>query len=75
MNSNAIFLDNYIGLIENLEPKYKLEIIEKISKSLRNRKQKLTKTAFGAYESEKSAEEMIEEIRENRVFNRNIEEF
>ena len=30
---------------------------------------------FGAFESDKSAEEIIQEIRENRIFNRSIEAF
>jgi hypothetical protein len=76
MNSNTIFIDNYIGLIDNLEPKYKLEIIEKISKSLRSRK-KITerKSTFGAFVSKKPAEEIIEDLRSARKFNRIIETF
>lgn len=35
----------------------------------------LFKEAFGAFESEKSAEEIIEDIRSSRVANRNIEQF
>ena len=71
-----MLIDNYIGLINNLEPKYKLEIIEKISKSLRNR-EKITerKSTFGAFISKKSAEEIIEDVRSARKFNRVIETF
>lgn len=74
MNSNSIIIDNYIGLIDNLEPKYKLEIIEKISKSLRSKKAG-KKSTFGAFVSKKSAEEIIEDIRSSRKFNRQIEAF
>ncbi len=74
MNTNTIFIDNYIGLIDNLEPKYKLEIIEKISRSLRYKKTK-QKSAFGAFVSNKSAEELIVDIQSSRIFNRQIEAF
>ena len=76
MSANTILIDNYVGLINNLEPKYKIKIIEKISKSLRisNRKSS-KKSTFGAFVSNNSAEEIIEEIKSSRKFNRQIEAF
>ena len=75
MNANSIIIDNYIGLIDSLEPKSKLEIIEKISKSLRSSRNRgfKNKSTFGAFISDKTAEEIIEDIRSSRKFNRKIE--
>ena len=74
---NTSLLDNYFGLIRNLSPEIKLDLIEKIAKTLKgsniiNNKSSLT-NAFGAWKSEKTAEEIISELRNNRNFNRQIE--
>lgn len=73
---NTSLLDNYFGLIRNLSPEIKLDLIEKIAKTLKgninNNKSSMIK-AFGAWKSENSAEEIIIELRENRNFNRKIE--
>ncbi len=73
---NKSLLDNYFGLIRNLSPEIKLELIEKIAKTLKgnitNNKSSLTE-AFGAWKSKKTADEIIIELRNNRNFNRQIE--
>ena len=72
---NTTIVDGYIGLLDNLNPNDKLELISKLTDSvktdLKNKKSSFKK-AFGAFDSEKSAEEIIEEIRSSRTFTRKI---
>lgn len=74
---NTSIIDGYFGLLDSLSPKDKLDLISKLKNSLTTRKSKKAtfKKAFGAFESNKSAEEIIEEIRNSRVSTRQIEEF
>lgn len=75
---NSKIVEGYFGLLDNLSPSNKLDLIAKLTASVKSDlKPKKTsfKKAFGAFESSKSAEEIIEEIRESRVFNRQIEPF
>jgi len=73
---NTALLDNYFGLIRNLSPEIKIVLIEKIAKTLKgnitNNSNSLT-DAFGAWKSKKTADEIIDELRNNRNFNRKIE--
>ncbi|MFN0048730.1 MAG: hypothetical protein ACKVOU_06380 [Cytophagales bacterium] len=75
---NTSIIDGYVGLLDNLSPSDKLDLISKLTISVKSdladRKSSFKK-AFGAFDSTKSAEEIIEEIRSSRVFNRNIELF
>lgn len=70
--------DNFFGMIKNLSADVKLELISKISNSLKGSKKELKdnlwKDLFGAWQSEKSAEEIIEEIRISRHTNRQIDD-
>ena len=70
-------IDSYIGLLNNLSPDSKLELISRLSQSLKSEKkpkEKSIQKLFGAFDSEKSAETIIEEIRQSRNFPRQIEE-
>jgi len=49
-------------------------LTESVKTDLGNRKSTFKKS-FGAFESEKTAEEIIEEIRNSRLFTREIEPF
>ena len=74
--TNYDILNNYWGLIKTLNTSWKLDLIERLTHSIRkNLKQKTNtmKLAFGAWESENSAEEIIEELRNSRSINRQIE--
>lgn len=76
--TNSTIVDGYIGLLENLSPGNKLDLISKLTASVKTdltNKKSSFKKAFGAFDSKKSAEEIIEEIRSSRVFNRQIESF
>lgn len=73
---NTALLDNYLGLIKNLSPEIKLDLIERITRTLKgnltNKNSPIT-DAFGVWQSKKTADEIITEIRESRTFNRQIE--
>jgi hypothetical protein len=76
--NNTILLDSYIGLLDNLSTSNKLDLISKLSNSVKTnlkKKKSSIKKAFGAFESEKTAEEIIEEIRNSRLSTRVIESF
>lgn len=76
--ANTTIIDGYVELLENLSPSNKLDLIAKLTASIKidltNRKTSFKK-AFGAFESTKSAEEIIDDIRNSRVLNRQIEAF
>lgn len=76
-NTNKIMVDDYYGLLRNLSKETKLKLIEKLSNSITentvSENDNLVDKFFGAFKSDKSAEEIIKEIRESRTFNRTIE--
>ncbi len=75
---NSTIVDGYIGLLDNLSTGNKLDLISKLTDSVKTdltNKKSSFKKAFGAFVSKKSAEEIIEEIRNSRVFTRQIESF
>lgn len=64
-------VDTYSSLFEGLSSSSKLELIENLSKSLKMEESaKETKfyKSFGAFGSEKAAEEIIADIKMNRKF-------
>lgn len=64
-------IETYSKLFEGLNPLTKIELIKKLTKSLKKEmksKENDFYKSFGAFESDKSAEEMINEIRESRKF-------
>lgn len=71
-------IEGYLRLFENLSPNNKLELISKLTKSIKmdfSKKESSFSKAFGALDSDLSAEEIIEEIRNSRISTRNIESF
>ena len=75
---NNTIVDGYVGLLNNLSTNDKLDLISKLTASVKidlTNKKSSFKKSFGAFESEKSAEEIIEEIRANRVSIRQTESF
>ena len=76
--TNMTIINGYFGLLENLSPDNKLDLISKLSASVKSDlgdKKATFKKSFGAFISEKTAEEIIEEIRNSRLFTREIEAF
>ncbi|KQB37229.1 hypothetical protein [Flavobacterium aquidurense] len=63
-------IESYSDLFEGLSFSNKLELIERLTKSLKATKSKENNfyKSFGAFSSEKSAEEIISEIKSNRKF-------
>ena len=63
-------------MLDNLSPSSKLDLISKLTISVKtdlaNKKSSFRK-AFGAFESKKTAEQIIGEIRNSRVSTRQIE--
>jgi hypothetical protein len=75
---NTTLIDGYLRMLENLSPSNKLDLISKLTQSVKTDITDRKKTfyeAFGAWDSKKTAEEIIEEIRASRTINREIETF
>ena len=73
---NNTIIDGYIRLLDNLSPSNKLDLISKLTLSVKSdisEKKKSFYEAFGAWNSKQTAEEIIKEIRDSRSFNRQIE--
>lgn len=79
MESNRMNIaENIFRMVKDLSADVKLELISKITDSLKETTKEVKddswKELFGAWESEESAEEIIEEIRASRNTNRQIED-
>ena len=64
-------VDTYSGLFDGLNSITKLELLEKLAKSIKKEnksKEKEFFKSFGAFVSEKSAEEIAKEIKDSRKF-------
>jgi hypothetical protein len=75
-SQNINLADYYFGFLKNLNPNSKLDLISNLSQSLKDNdtiSDTSLQSLFGAYKSEETADEIIAEIRNSRVFNRNIE--
>jgi hypothetical protein len=74
---NTTLIDGYLRLLGNLSPSDKLDLISKLTLSVKtdiaNRSDSFYK-AFGAWESKQSADEIISDIRATRTFNRQTEQ-
>ena len=69
-------IDGYLELLKSLSPDSKLELISRLSDSLKEAK-KTTGTSlhdlYGAFISKKAADEIIMELKSSRNFNRKTE--
>jgi predicted metal-binding transcription factor (methanogenesis marker protein 9) len=75
-NSSTVLIDNFFNLISSLSRENKIKLIARLSNAIVNESPKDENTVdkfFGAFKSEKSAEEIINEIRESRKFDRKLE--
>ena len=77
INVHENLLETYLRLLGTLSINDKLELISKLSQSMKMEKSKEVpfQELFGAFQSEKTAEKQIEEIRQARNFNRQNFEF
>lgn len=75
---NITLIEGYLRLLDNLSASNKLDLISKLTLSVKtdiaDRKNSFYK-AFGAWESKQSADEIIKDIRNSRTFNRQMEQF
>jgi len=77
-NASTSLVDNYFGLLNGLSKENKLRLIAKLSNSIADevvKNEDRIDKYFGAFISDKTAEEIIKEIRESRNFNRSMEAF
>ena len=73
---NTTLIDGYLRLLDNLSPSNKLDLISKLTTSVKadiTDRKKSFYEAFGAWESKKSADQIIDEIRSSRTFTRKTE--
>ena len=63
---NTTLIEGYLRLMDNLSPSNKLDLISKLTQSVKtditDRKKSFNK-AYGAWESEQSADEILNEIK------------
>ena len=74
---NTKLINSYLDLLKNLSPANKLDLIARLTLSVKSDmevKNNAFEQAFGAWEGDESAEEIIDTIRSSRQFNRQIEE-
>jgi len=78
MKTSSTIVEGYFKLLNTLSIENKLDLIAKLSASVKSGisdKKSSLEDSFGAFKSEETAEEIIAEIRGSRCFNRQIEEF
>ncbi len=66
-------IDSYFTLLKNLSADSKLELISRLSRSMKKHKKSKTdswKSLFGAFELEQSADEFVAELKNDRTFTR-----
>jgi hypothetical protein len=75
---NTKLIDSYISLLKNMSAQNKLDLISRLTNAVKtDLEQEKTDfyKAFGGWDKNESAEDLIETIKESRIFNRSIEEF
>ena len=77
-NENKALLENYLGLLSGLSKEYKMKVIESLNYEIEKDSKPETEwidRLYGSFISEKSAENIITEIRSDRRFIREIPGF
>ena len=70
---NLNLVDSYYTLLKSLSPNNKLELISRLSKSLKSKESKKDtswETLFGSWELDQSTDEFIIELKKDRNFSR-----
>ncbi len=70
---NTNLIDSYFILLKSLSPNNKLELIAKLSKSLKTSKKVKDiswKSLFGVLELDQSADDFVADLKKDRKFNR-----
>lgn len=75
---NTNLVDSYFALLKSLSPNNKLELIARLSNSLKTSKTSKSdnslKALFGSWKSDQSADQLIEELMQARKSTRKIDE-
>ncbi|MBK8485764.1 MAG: hypothetical protein IPL31_15790 [Saprospiraceae bacterium] len=75
---DTTLIEGYSKMLDNLSPSNKLDLISKLTLSVKtditDRKKSFYK-AFGAWKSKQSADNIIKDICNSRTFNRQTEQF
>ncbi len=72
-DTNINLVDSYYTLLKSLSPNNKLELIARLSKSLKTEKKSKDnswKSLFGAWELNQSADDFVDELKKDRKFTR-----
>ena len=70
---NTNLIDNYFTLLKSLSPNNKLELIAKLSKSMKTTKKvkgNSWKSLYGALQLDQSADDFVKDLKKDRKFNR-----
>ena len=77
LDLNSSIIEGYLRLLNNLSPDSKLDLISKLTLSVKkdigSQKRSFYK-AFGVWDPKDRVEIIVDEIRNTRTFNRQIEE-
>ena len=72
---NTALIESYYTLLKSLSPNNKLELIARLSKSMKTpkkeKKEVTLSSLYGSWVSEQSADEFVEELKKDRNFSRN----
>lgn len=75
---NTTLIDSYYTLLKSLSPNNKLELIARLSKSMKTTKKREREVSleslYGSWESNQTADELIAELKAARNFTRKREE-
>jgi len=75
---NTTLIDSYYTLLKSLSPNNKLELIARLSKSMKTAKKREKEVSleslYGSWESDQTADELIAELKAARNFTRKREE-
>lgn len=77
LDINNRLTDSYLALLKNLSPSNKLDLIAKLTQSVKADMETNDKTfskSFGAWEGKEDANELVNQIKSSRSFTRKIEE-
>lgn len=72
-NTNINLIETYFGMLKNWSPDSKLELISRLSRSMKSEKATKRSTLnslYGAFISDQTADELIADIKKARTFNR-----
>jgi len=74
---NTKLIDSYISLLKNMSARNKLDLISKLTNTVKTdieKKKSNFYKAFGRWDEKESADKLIEIIKGSRTFKRTIEE-